>query len=104
MLYKIKDTIWDEDDNVITKERDCLPLDMQVINHTNVLNHYSKFKNAIDCSLNKSEMNKKLKSMFITDKSLLEKYWRTYDNENKLKYECAICGNPGIWNNKPLTL
>ena len=85
MLYKIKDTIWDEDDNIITKERDCLPLDMQVINHTNVLNHYSKFKNAIDGSLNKSEMNKKLKSMFITDESLLEKYWRTYDNENKLK-------------------
>lgn len=25
-------------------------------------------------------------------------------NENKLKYECAICGNPGVWNNKPLTL
>ena len=85
MLYKIKDTIWDEDDNIITKERDCLPLDMQVINHTNVLNHYSKFKNAIDGSLNKSEMNKKLKSMFITDESLLEKYWCTYDNENKLK-------------------
>lgn len=25
-------------------------------------------------------------------------------NENKLKYQCAICGNLGEWNNQPLTL
>lgn len=25
-------------------------------------------------------------------------------NEKKLEYECAICGNNGMWNNKPLSL
>ena len=25
-------------------------------------------------------------------------------NEGLLQYECAICKNKGIWNNKPLTL
>lgn len=25
-------------------------------------------------------------------------------SENRLKYECALCGNTGIWNNKPLVL
>jgi len=25
-------------------------------------------------------------------------------NENKLKYKNSVCGNKGIWNDKPLTL
>lgn len=25
-------------------------------------------------------------------------------NEKKLEYKCAICGNDGMWNNKPLSL
>ena len=81
LFYKIKDTIFDEFDNTITESRDCVPIDMQVIDYPDkVLNKYSIFKEQCknifkDTTPNKDKLFKTLKKDFITDDSLLEKYW-----------------------------
>ncbi len=81
IFYKIKDTIFDEFDNSIAESRDCVPIDMQVIDYPDkVLNKYSIFKEqALSIFKNNTPQKEKLfgqlKKNFITDDSLLEKYW-----------------------------
>ena len=45
-LYKIRDVKYVDNDGVITKEesRDCIPLDMTVLDDNLVMNHYTQFK------------------------------------------------------------
>ena len=80
LYYKIKDTIFDEDDNCVVKERPCLPLDMKVVDNNNVLNKYDLFKKEYenifkDNKANKNTLFDSLKTKYLTDDSLLEKYW-----------------------------
>lgn len=81
IFYRIRDTIFDEFDNSILDKRDCVPIDMQVIDYPDkVLNKYSIFKEQCsnifkDKSPDKDKLFKQLKKDFITDDSLLEKYW-----------------------------
>lgn len=81
IFYKIKDTIFDEFDNSVLTTRDCVPIDMQVIDYPDkVLNKYSIFKEQCNNifknkSPNKQMLFDQLKKNFITDDSLLEKYW-----------------------------
>lgn len=86
--YNIKDTIFDENEDKIMAVRDCVPLDMLSIMAPNkILNNYNKFKNeAIDIFSNKDinskdDLFKELNSKYITDDSLLDKYWKTLEKE-----------------------
>lgn len=85
LLYKIDDTIYDEIDGELNS-RDCVDIDMMVIDHKNVLNHYSDFKtlfegfktvdfNPVD---NWDIIKEALKQEYICNDELLEKYFVTY--------------------------
>ena len=41
--YKIKDKVWSEETKSFVKFRDCIPLDMEVIDNHNIVNHYSDY-------------------------------------------------------------
>lgn len=103
VLYKIKDRHWNEEIEAFEDFRDCRPLDMMVIDKTNVMNHIEKFNEALSNFVEVNDINSKLqrgelKSLddirdtfykylneyFICDKELLDLYWITSkkDSEN----------------------
>ena len=41
--YKIKDKVWSEEKQSLVKCRDCIPLDMEVIDNKKIVNHYSDY-------------------------------------------------------------
>ena len=80
VLYKISDKIWNEENNSFDEIRDCIPLDMQVID-SNCLNKYSIFKNEYQNFFSKNIVKDKkyfekyLINNYIVDKDLLNKYY-----------------------------
>lgn len=98
-LYKISDYLYDEDENTFIKSRDCVPLDMDVLEHDNCLNKYSIFKEEFLKVSSLTDNNNMTVQMFIdnhlrpkyrVDEYLLDKYSRTLleeyaqSNDNKL--------------------
>ena len=89
VLYKIKDTIFDEDEGDIVKYRDCLPIDIMTVKNKNVLNHFDQFKAEILNNPNQSidSIFSDIKKKYITDDNLLTQYLNTYmyelENEEK---------------------
>ncbi len=81
LLYKIKDT-WLEDDEV-TDTRFCVPIDMMVIDHDNVMNHYDKYKleRQMCKHISMESFEKSLHENFICDDSLLTVYNEMYSRE-----------------------
>lgn len=72
ILYNIRDDVLDEDGNLL-KERQCKPIDMLVIDHNNILNHYSKYKEEAE-NYKGNNFHQYLKDKYITDDDLLEMY------------------------------
>jgi len=94
-LYKIRDTIFDENTESIVDSRDCVPIDMLTIEKGDkVLNKFYQFKKEADSMFKETkEKNKKtlfdsLEKKYITDEKLLEEYWITYE-KNKDEEEEA---------------
>ena len=86
-LYTIKDCIYDEDSKEFLDKRDCLPLDMRVINENNILNKYEVFEKellATSCS-SKEEFFSELSEKYIVDINLLNVYWKTYIQKKEVK-------------------
>lgn len=89
--YEIKDTIYDDNNEELLTKRDCIPLDMKVINNKNVLNHYEQFKmNAIsqfsvNGEIDENKLFDNLKKLYLCDDTLLKKYWDTFMYEVKNK-------------------
>ena len=85
-LYKISDTIWDEEENKFNDVRDCIGLDMKVIKDKNVLNKYATYKKEREnCkSMNDIRFNNYLKNNYLVDDDLLNKYKETYLKEVSL--------------------
>ena len=86
ILYKIADTVWDEDEEVFKDSRDCIQLDMEVLDYSNILNKYSVFEEEVLSFLQNptSDPNKVfdyLKSKYRTDDSLLKTYWKTFEKK-----------------------
>lgn len=80
-MYKIYDPMFNPDFNEVTDYRDCVALDLEVLEHDNVLNHYSKFaeiRSAVD-DIPKEDFFKVLKENYLTDDTLLERYWNEYE-------------------------
>lgn len=87
-LYNIKDTIFDDDEEKIVKTRECVPIDMlSAIEPDKILNKYDKFKDEVASIFSEKEIDskadvfKELKSKYTTDDTLLNKYWKTLENE-----------------------
>lgn len=85
-LYKIRDTIFDEDTNTVSEFRDCVPIDMLTVEKgEKVLNKYAQFKKEAESIFSETkEKNKKtlfdsLEKKYITDENLLEEYWANYE-------------------------
>lgn len=92
ILYWIEDYVWNDETNSFDNGRDCVPIDMLVIDNVPVLNKYSAFKAAAnEYSYGNSalffneEFNEHfvhhLKSIYTTDDSLLKMYFDTYRKE-----------------------
>lgn len=84
VLYGISDKVWSDEEKQIVTYRNCVPLDMQVIEHNNCLNKYALFKSQIPLnfnSLNKDRLFEELRAKFRTDDYLLELYWTTFIKE-----------------------
>ena len=84
-LYEISDYIWDEDEKEFKETRDCIALDMKVINNSNVLNKYSIFKQELldTNTQSKEEFYSELSEKYLVDRNLLDIYWQTYVKEQK---------------------
>lgn len=85
-LYSISDKIWNEDRQAFDDRRDCIALDMKVIDYDNVLNKYSIFKEALltTKSMSKEEFFTELSERYLVDINLLEMYWKTYIKEKEV--------------------
>lgn len=90
LLYTIKDTIFDEDNDLLLELRDCVPIDMEVIENDKVLNKYEQFKaNAfalftVSENFDKNKLFDYLKKNYTCDDDLLLKYWKTLQYEIKV--------------------
>lgn len=90
-LYCISDDVWDEEEGDFVKTRDCVAIDMQVIDYDNVLNKYEIFEKellASTCS-SKEEFFNTLAKSYIVDRNLLETYWKTYVKRKEVKVKDA---------------
>lgn len=82
MLYKISDHVWNEEEQKYDDSRDCVPIDMQVIEHDNILNKYHIFKELADNTTNLTEaFIDSLSDKYIIDIDLLMRYVETYIHE-----------------------
>lgn len=84
-LYEISDYVWNEDSQRFEDKRDCIELDMKVINNSNVLNKYSIFKQELldTDTQSKEEFFRELAKQYLVDRNLLDIYWQTYIKEQK---------------------
>lgn len=89
LLYKIKDVYFDEDTEEIETERDCVPIDMEVINkekRKKIINKYSLFKNEYErimssnIPLTEDDILTYFEENFIVDEGLLKNYYTVYIN------------------------
>lgn len=83
MSYTIKDTWYNDSLDIMENKRDCVPLDMEVVNNQNILNQYSKFKELMETNQNlglseKNSFFNFCKKNFKCDDYLLDNYWYTY--------------------------
>ena len=90
-LYCISDYIWSEEDQDFVKTRDCIALDMKVIDYDNVLNKYEVFKQCLldTHAQSKEEFYNELAEEYVVDRNLLDIYWQTYVKENKRREQNA---------------
>lgn len=91
LLYKISDKIYDEETKTYLKSRDCVPIDMEVLN-TQVINKYDTYKNLLEDFLEShstSELSldifdafhNMLRDNVLVDETLLNDYENTYLHE-----------------------
>ncbi len=85
MLYKINDRIYDEETDTWLDSRPCVPIDMLVTEHKNVLNHYDKYINIFNNGNYKSltDYAKFLSEHYFCDVGLLDQYAKNFLKENK---------------------
>ena len=87
VLYNIADTVYDCDTNEFMTFRECIELDMKVVDHKNVLNKYDIFEKALLATscMSKEEFFTELSETYIVDKKLLDIYWLTYVKLKEVK-------------------
>lgn len=83
--YNIKDTILDG--SQLLNTRDCIELDMRCIEPIKILNKYDTFLTELLNSglTDKDKYFDYLKSRYVVDNELLERYWKTFQYQIKNK-------------------
>ena len=76
LLYKIADQIIE--DGEVKTSRPCKPIDMLVVEHNNVMNHYSKYKAERGLCTEK-DFDTYIKNKYICDDELLENYKKLFE-------------------------
>lgn len=86
-LYCISDNIWSEEEGDFVKVRDCVAIDMRVIDENNILNKYEIFKSKLleTVAGSKEEFFAELAENYVVDRNLLEVYWQTYIKEKEVE-------------------
>lgn len=85
LKYNIRDRIFNPSSNNVDTVRDCVSIDMKVLECNNVLNKYSIFEEEYDKFIEntknptRSKFNRYLKNNFVTDDNLLKIYWDTLE-------------------------
>lgn len=81
VMYTIKDTILDPDNNSLVKRRDCVPSDMLIIDKKNVLYSYADFESERNThlSLDNQGFYDYLLTKYIVSEELFKRYTITYD-------------------------
>lgn len=85
ILYAIQDKVWNEDEQKFESHRDCIDIDMKVIDSDNILNKYEHFKQHLletSCQ-SKEEFFNELSTTHIVNENLLETYWTTFIKEKE---------------------
>lgn len=82
-LYFIKDKVYDEFDGKLAESRDCVPIDMLVLDRQDILNKYEKFKEEASYLImhgfnTRDRLFGELKKKYLCDDKLLAKYLLTY--------------------------
>lgn len=79
-LYKIRDTILSIENGEVVKQtsRDCLPIDMTVLDNNKVLNHYEQYLDFV-----KLHPDEDIHDYYIVDDMLLEVYKKNLEIEQK---------------------
>lgn len=80
VLYKISDRLWDAETGTYLNSRDCNATDMEVIDHDDILNKYSKFKEILDQYGEELGLALIMKD-YIVDENLFARYYETYCHE-----------------------
>ena len=78
MLYKIADQIIE--DGEVKSSRPCKPIDMLVIEHNNVMNHYVKYKQERGLCTDK-DFDAYIHKKYICDDELLKEYSEMYEKK-----------------------
>ena len=81
MEYTIKDTFYNEVTQKIEHKRDCIELDMKVIEKDNILNKYEIYKDLAIKFNNEDNLNNYIKSNYLYDERLLNNYRYIYLNK-----------------------
>lgn len=81
LLYKIADK--DIVDGEIVDSRPCIPIDMLVIEHRNVLNHYETYESIKKALKDDEHVHDYIEQHFIYDDELLKKYEEIFEKVGK---------------------
>lgn len=87
LLYRIKDRIYNPETSQFETSRDCIELDMKCLEDNRILNKYELFKHQaitlyqMNGDVDKIRLFTHLIRNFTIDKSLLEKYWVTFEKD-----------------------
>lgn len=87
LLYKIRDYVWSDEENDFVESRDCVPIDMELINlNLNILNKYDDFEQIVNgCDGDFAKALYICQSTYQSDESLLQMYVETYKQKQLKK-------------------
>lgn len=95
VLYNIRDNVYNEDEKKFVEYRDCVALDMRVVEFARekeerILNKYSLYKKErVSFEMNE-DFETYLKCKYLTDDSLLKLYALTYEKEKEVERDCQL--------------
>lgn len=86
VLYCIRDHVWSEEEQKFLDCRDCVPIDMKIIDDEDrLMNKYDKFKAEVGDHYIDTDTITRIKEKYITDENLLQTYLETWTHERMIQ-------------------